>query len=125
MKLYKGHRIQVLVGLDGLSWVTNLQILCRIGLAHMLVVFGINERFATYDRAMRAGITAAQNWVDEFGYGSKTAKLRARSRLLHEQCRTTQQTSRTILAETLKLLEERSALRLQMRPAISASVVSP
>ena len=111
--------MQVLVGLEGDDWVTNVQVFCQKGSAHMLLIFAMNERFATYDRAVLAGIATARNWIDEFGNGSKTEKLCIKSRQLHEKCRAVQNTSRIIIAESQRIVNECSAFYLKMRSAIS------
>jgi len=117
-QLYKDHRIQVLAGLNGASWITNLRIFRQKGAAHTFMIFAMNKQFATYDQAIEAGMIAARNWVDnsEIWHGSKTTKLCTYSKRLREHARLTQQISRSTVAKSKIIYGESVALYLKRRP---------
>jgi hypothetical protein len=123
-RLYRGHRIEILVGLDGVGWNISLRVFFQKGAAHTLEIFTINERFERYDRAVEAGITAARNWVDtKLRDCSKTSKLCAHSRRLREESRVIQQTLRNTFAKSRTIVDESLALYQQMRllPALRSA----
>src|SRR5262245_19174763 len=121
-QFYKGHRIEVLAGLDGPDWVVSLCIFCQEGAAHTLVTFGIDKQFARYDWAMEAGIFAAKNWVDTaLSRSSKTAKLCAHSRRLREKSRVIQQTLRSTVSKSRTIVAQSSALYQKIQPSRSFS----
>jgi hypothetical protein len=115
---YKRHRIQVLAGLNGGSWITNLRIFCQKGATHTFMIFAMNKEFATYGQAIEAGIMAGRNWVDdsEIRRGSKTTRLCAHSKRLREHARLIQQISRSTVAKSKIIYGESVALYLKMRP---------
>ena len=61
---YKGHLIDVSVSLDGGDWHTRIFIYYSDGPQNMLVTFAMDDSFKTYDGAIKAGLAAAQKWVD-------------------------------------------------------------
>jgi|RhiMetdeSRZDD1v2_1073273.scaffolds.fasta_scaffold120158_3 hypothetical protein len=63
-QFYKGHRIEVSVGLDGDSWLASLFIYYSKGPLNILETFAMPDTFKTYDGAIEAGLTAAQKWID-------------------------------------------------------------
>ena len=63
--LYKGHRIEISVWLDGDDWIANLDIHYSEGLQNTLVTFAVPDTFKTYDEAIEVGLAAAQRWIDE------------------------------------------------------------
>ena len=63
-KCYKGHLIDVSVSLDGGDWHTRIFIYYSDGPQNMLVTFAMDDSFKTYDGAIKAGLAAAQKWVD-------------------------------------------------------------
>jgi hypothetical protein len=62
--LYKDHRIEVSVGLDGDAWMVSLFIYYRQGPQNVLVTFPVDQEFKTHDKAMEAGLAAAKKWID-------------------------------------------------------------
>lgn len=62
---YKDHRVEISVGLDGDGWVVSLFIYYSDNLQNLLVTFPMDQTFKTYDAAMKAGLAAAQKWIDE------------------------------------------------------------
>jgi hypothetical protein len=63
-QFYKGHRIEVSVGLDGDSWCASLFIYYSEGHQNILVTFAMPDTFKTYDGAIEASLAAAQKWID-------------------------------------------------------------
>ena len=61
---YKGHLIDVSVSLDGDDWRTRIFIYYSNGPQNILVTFGMDSRFKTYNGAMEAGLAAAHKWID-------------------------------------------------------------
>ena len=116
-ELYKGHHVQVLAGLDGGSWITCLRVFSQKGATHTLLMFAMNQQFATYDAAIEAGFTAARNWVDdtELQHCSRTSRLCAYSRRLREKSRSIQQISRCTAAQSRTIVDKSLALYLQVR----------
>jgi hypothetical protein len=64
-KSYKNHRIELSVGFDRDAWMVSLFIYYTENLQSILVTFPTNQKFKTYDDAMKAGLAAAQKWIDE------------------------------------------------------------
>jgi hypothetical protein len=62
--LYKDHRINISVRLDGNDWMVSVFIYYSEGPSNILVTFPTNEVFKTYDDAMEAGLAAAKKWID-------------------------------------------------------------
>jgi hypothetical protein len=62
-QFYKDHRIEISVWLDGDSWFVSL-FSYHEEATNILVTFSLNEEFTTYDRAVEAGVAAAQKWID-------------------------------------------------------------
>jgi hypothetical protein len=63
-QLYKGHRIEISVWLDGDGWCASLFIYYREGPQNILVTFAVPDTFKTYDGAIEEGLVAAQKWID-------------------------------------------------------------
>ena len=63
-RLYKGHRIEVLVWPDGDGWLLSLFIYYSEGPMNMLVTFAVPGTFKKYGEAVEAGFAAAQKWID-------------------------------------------------------------
>lgn len=63
-QFYKDHRIEVSLWLDGDGWSVSLFIYYREEATNILVTFSLNEKFTTYDGAVKAGLAAAQKWID-------------------------------------------------------------
>ena len=55
-QLYKGHRIEVSVWLDGDGWCASLFIYYSEGPQNILVTFAVPDTFKTYDGAIEAGL---------------------------------------------------------------------
>jgi hypothetical protein len=64
-QFYKNHRIEVSLLLDNNTWTVSLFIYYSEGSQNILVTFGINQNFKTYDEAIDAGLAAAKKWIDE------------------------------------------------------------
>jgi hypothetical protein len=64
-QFYKGHRIEVSVGLDGDSWLASLFIYYSKGPLNILETFAMPDTFKTYDGVIEAGLAAAQKWIDK------------------------------------------------------------
>lgn len=116
-QLYKGHHVQVLAGLDGANWITCLRVFSQKGATHTLLMFAMNQQFATYDAVIQAGFTAGRNWVDdiELQYCSKTTRLCTYSRRLREKSRSIQQISRYTAAKSRTIVDKSLTLYLQVR----------
>ena len=56
---YKDHRIEISVLLGG-DWFVSLYVYYQIERTNTLVTFSLNEKFTTYDDALRAGLATAQ-----------------------------------------------------------------
>jgi hypothetical protein len=63
-KFYKNHRIEVSLWLDGECWLVSLFIYYNETGRNILVTFLLDKKFATYDEAIEAGLSAAQEWID-------------------------------------------------------------
>ena len=63
-KFYKNHRIEVSLWLDGDGWLVSLFIYYNETGRNILVTFLLDKKFATYDEAIEAGLSAAQEWID-------------------------------------------------------------
>lgn len=63
-QFYKKHRIEITPWLDLDHWVVNIFIFFQEQATAMLVTFALDERFATSDEAIEAGLVAARKWVD-------------------------------------------------------------
>jgi hypothetical protein len=63
-QIYKGHRIEVSVRLDGDGGLANLYIYYSKGPQNILVTFAIPHTFKTYDGAIQESLAAAQKWID-------------------------------------------------------------
>ncbi len=63
-KFYKNHRIEVSLWLDGEGWFVSLFIYYNENGTNILVTFSLNKQFTTYDEAIEAGLSAAQEWID-------------------------------------------------------------
>jgi hypothetical protein len=63
--LYKNHRIECSVTLDGNAWTVGIFIYYSEDLLNTLVTFPMNQEFRTYDDAMGASLAAAKKWIDE------------------------------------------------------------
>jgi hypothetical protein len=63
-KFYKNHRIEVSLSLEGDGWSVSLFIYYNENNTNILVTFSLDKTFATYDRAVEAGLSAAQEWID-------------------------------------------------------------
>lgn len=63
-KFYKNHRIEVSLWLDGEGWLVSLFIYYNETGRNILVTFSLDKKFATYDGAIEAGLSAAQQWID-------------------------------------------------------------
>jgi hypothetical protein len=61
---YKDHRIDVLVWVGGDGWFVSLYIYYQLETANTLVTFSLRGKFTTYDEALKAGLAAAQRWID-------------------------------------------------------------
>ena len=61
---YKDHRIEVSVWLDGDEWFVGLYIYYQVECTNTLVTFSLEGKFTTYDEAVKAGLEAAQQWID-------------------------------------------------------------
>lgn len=64
-QFYKGHHIEVTVSLDADAWFASLYVYYQVEHRNILVTFSLKERFTTYDDAVKAGLAAAQRWIDE------------------------------------------------------------
>jgi hypothetical protein len=62
--LYKNHRIEISVVLDGNDWTASLFIYYSESSQNILVTFPMNQNFKTYADAMEAGLAAARKWID-------------------------------------------------------------
>jgi hypothetical protein len=62
---YKDHRIEVSVWLGADGWFVALYAYYQAEGTNTLVTFSLNEKFTTYDGAVKAGLAAAQRWIDE------------------------------------------------------------
>jgi hypothetical protein len=62
---YKNHRIEISVWLDNNGWFVSSFIYYQVEGTNILQTFSLSEKFATYDGAVRAGLAAAQKWIDE------------------------------------------------------------
>jgi hypothetical protein len=124
-QLYKRHRIEVLTDLDGSGWNVSLRIFCKKGGAHALVMFALTKEFATYDGAIKAGITAARSWINasELRNLSNTTTLCAYSKRLCEKSRVLRQIARTTMAASGTIVDQSSALYSKLRsPALTLPV---
>ena len=63
-QIYKDHRIEISVWLDGDEWCANSYIYYQQGPRNMLVSFALPYTFKTYHEAIEAGLLAARNWID-------------------------------------------------------------
>jgi hypothetical protein len=63
---YKDHRIEVSVWLDGDEWFVGLYIYYQVERTNTLVTFSLEGKFTTYDEAVKAGLEAAQRWIDKY-----------------------------------------------------------
>jgi hypothetical protein len=63
-QFYKKHRIEITPWLDLDHWVVNIFIFYQEETTAMLVTFALDERFATGDLAIKAGLAAAREWID-------------------------------------------------------------
>ena len=61
---YRDHRIEVSAWLDVGGWCASLFIYYSDGPQNILVTFGVNDAFNTYNDAMKAGLAAAKKWID-------------------------------------------------------------
>ena len=64
-QFYKGHRIEVSVGLDGDSWFASIFIYYSKGPQNILVTFAMPGTFKTYDGAIEESLAASQKWIDQ------------------------------------------------------------
>jgi hypothetical protein len=125
-QFYKGHRIEVLAGLDGPDWVVSLRIFCQEGAAQTLVIFGISKQFARYDWAIKAGITAAKNWVDTaLRPSSKTTNLCAHSRRLREKSRVLRLALHSNVSKSRRIVGQSLALYLNMQHSSHSPKLGP
>jgi hypothetical protein len=62
--VYKSHRIEISVRLDGNDWTVSLFIYYSEGRQNILVTFPMNQLFKTYKDAMEASVAAAKKWID-------------------------------------------------------------
>jgi hypothetical protein len=62
---YKNHRIEVSVWLDSDSWFVSLYVYYQVERTNTLVTFSLKDQFTTYDEALKAGLAAAQRWIDQ------------------------------------------------------------
>jgi hypothetical protein len=62
---YKGHRIEVSTWLGSDGWFVSLYVYYQVERTNTLVTFSLKETFTTYDEAAKAGLAAAQKWIDE------------------------------------------------------------
>jgi len=115
-QLYKGHRIELLVGLGSAGWDVSLRVFFQKGLAQTLEIFAMNKQFETYDAAIEAGITAARNRIDaKLQEYSKTSKLCARSKQLCEQSRVLQEALHGKVSKSRTIVDESLVVYLKMR----------
>src|SRR5215471_19341433 len=115
-QLYKGHRIELLVGLGSAGWDVSLRVFFQKGLAQTLEIFAMNKQLETYDAAIEAGITAARNRIDtKLRAYSKTSQLRARSRQLCEQSKVLREALHSTVSKSRIIVEQSSALYLKIR----------
>ena len=115
-QLYKGHRIEVLAGLDGTCWEVSLRVFFQKGAARTLEMFAMNKQFETYAAAIEAGITAARNRIDtKIRAYPKTSQLRARSRQLCEQSKVLREALHSTVSKSRIIVEQSSALYLKIR----------
>jgi hypothetical protein len=120
-QLYKGHRIEVLAGLEDANWRVSLRIFGQEGATRTLVIFTMNKQFARYGGAAEAGIIAAKNWVDtKLRPFSKTNKLCAHSSRLREESRVIQQTLQRTIAASKTIVAESLALYLEIQSSRSS-----
>ena len=63
-KFYKNHRIEVSLSLEDEGWFVNLFVYYTEQNTNILVTFSLDKKFATYDGAVEAGLSAAQEWID-------------------------------------------------------------
>jgi hypothetical protein len=63
-RLYKDHRIQVLVWLDSDRWLVKIFIYYSDGVVNTLSTLAMNEKFTTYHEAIEASLAAAKKWID-------------------------------------------------------------
>jgi hypothetical protein len=63
-QFYKNHRIEISVWLDGDEWFVGLYIYYQVERTNTLVTFSLEGKFTTYDEAVKAGLEAAQQWID-------------------------------------------------------------
>jgi hypothetical protein len=106
-KLYKGHRIELLVGLGSAGWDVSLRVFFQKGLVHTLDMFAMNKQFETYAEAIDAGITAARNQVDtNLRNYSNTSNLCARSRQLREQSRILREALRSNINKSITIVDK-------------------
>lgn len=63
-KFYKNHRIDVSLSLEDEGWFVGLFIYYNEKNTNVLVTFSLDKKFATYDAAVEAGVSSAQEWID-------------------------------------------------------------
>jgi hypothetical protein len=61
---YKNRRIEVSVWLGDDGWFVSLYIYYQIERTNTLVTFSLKDSFTAYDEAVKAGLAAAQRWID-------------------------------------------------------------
>ena len=64
-KFYKNHRIEVSLSLEDEGWFVNLFIYYNEKDTNILMTFSLDKKFATYDGALEAGLSAAREWIDQ------------------------------------------------------------
>jgi hypothetical protein len=62
--VYKDHRIELSVGLDGDAWIVSIFIYYSENLRNILVTFPVDQEFKTYAEAVEAGLAAAKKYID-------------------------------------------------------------
>jgi hypothetical protein len=63
-QFYKDHRIEVLVWLDSDRWLVKIFLYYSDGAVNTLSTLAMNEKFTTYDEAIKASLAAANKWID-------------------------------------------------------------
>jgi hypothetical protein len=62
--VYKSHRIQISVRLDGNNWTVSVFICYSEGPQNTLVTFPMKQVFETYKNAIEVSLAAAKKWID-------------------------------------------------------------
>ena len=69
---YRDHRIECSIERDRNDWIVGVFIYYSEGPRNILVTFPMDQRFETYDDAIKAALAAAKKWIDK--RTSNTAK---------------------------------------------------